>query len=244
MKVRLFLGVLLLVLSQILVAQTNTPTIRLQANVVDEETNVALHDVVVVNHRTKTGLFANQDGTFSVALLPTDTLKISSRGYHLGIICMKDSTPNKTYQLTIYLRKLTVQLNEFEVIPLKSFDEIERQRQRVGYSPRYRINGVNAFESPISYLYERFSKIEQSKRKVAELQNEDLKREILKDLLRIYIANDIIELENSQFDAFIDFLNIPDHVLRSATDYELIQLIKNRYEVYKKHHDNNEYFVE
>jgi hypothetical protein len=244
MKLRHIFSLLFVLISYVLVAQTNTQTIRLQATVLDEETNVALNDVVVVNHRTRTGLFANQNGTFSLSLLPTDTLKISSRGYHLGIICLKDSTPNKTYELTIYLRKLTVQLREFEVIPLKSFDEIERQRQRVGYSPRYQIRGVNAFQSPISYLYERFSKIEQSKRKVAELQNEDLKRDILKDLLRIYIANDIIELEKEQFDAFIDFLNIPDHVLRSATDYELIQLIKNRYEVYKKHHDNNEYFVE
>jgi hypothetical protein len=86
--------------------------------------------------------------------------------------------------------------------------------------------------SPVTYLFERFNSMEQSKRKVAQLEDEQQKRAVLKDLLHLYIKNDIMSLDDAQFDTFIDYLNLSDSFIRTATDYELIMAIKYKYEAF------------
>ena len=104
---------------------------------------------------------------------------------------------------------------------------------KLGVRKKYSLEGVDAISSPITALYERFSKIEQSKRKVAEWENEDLRRDILKELFRLYIKNDIIDLKDDEFDAFIKYLNLSDTFIQNATQFELVMAIKGKYENFK-----------
>jgi len=81
-------------------------------------------------------------------------------------------------------------------------------------------------------LYQAFSKKEQNKRWIQEQKYKDDQRQIVKELLRLYVAFDIIKMTEDDFDDFIQFLNMDDDFLKTASEMELILFIKDKYEHY------------
>ncbi len=202
---------------------------RVSAGSVDRN----FYDLMIVNKRTRSGTFGNADGTFTVQAWKTDTLMIGSIGHQTMLISMADSVYKERYEVQLRLRPISVQLAEVVILPERTLREIQKDIDRLGYKESdYRISSVNAFESPITWLYQEFSRRERSKRLVAQLENEDRKRELLKELLTKYVAYDIINLNDEAFDDFIDFLNVPDQVIKGLSQYEFLLYVKKRYELY------------
>jgi hypothetical protein len=52
-------------------------------------------------------------------------------------------------------------------------------------------------------------------------------------LLRLYVAYDVISLTEVEFDEFIDFLNINEDFLKTATEIELITFIQDKFDHFK-----------
>ncbi|HOY29106.1 MAG TPA: hypothetical protein PLR96_09035 [Flavobacteriales bacterium] len=191
------------------------------------------YDLMIVNRRTRSGTFGNADGTFTVQALRTDTLMIGSIGHRTGILCLADSVERAIYDVRIRLVPLRVQLAEVEILPERTLKEIQADIDKLGYKASdYKLTTVNAFESPITALYQEFSRRERSKRLVAELENEDRKRAILQELLHKYVEYDIIKLNPEAFDDFIEFCSVPDEVIKGLTQYEFLVYIKRKYELY------------
>ena len=94
------------------------------------------------------------------------------------------------------------------------------------------VTGINILESPITALYQAFSKKEQNKRWIQEQKYKDDQRRIVKELLRLYVAFDIINMSENDFDDFIQFLNMDDDFLKTSSEMELILFIKDKYEHY------------
>jgi len=92
------------------------------------------------------------------------------------------------------------------------------------------VTGIEVLQSPITALYQAFSRKEQNKRWIAEQQYKDDQRKVVKELLRLYISYDIINLSEEDFDDFIAFLNVSDSFLKTATEMELITFIKDKFE--------------
>ena len=131
------------------------------------------------------------------------------------------------------MSKLYFELKEVSVFANRGLNEIQNDIDKLGVKKSYNTTGANALESPITALYERFSKFEQSKRKVAEWENEDLKRDILRYLFRLYVKNEVIDLKDDEFDAFIKYLNLNDEFIKNASQFELVMAIKGKYESFK-----------
>jgi hypothetical protein len=191
------------------------------------------YDLMIVNRRTRSGTFGNADGTFTVQALRTDTLMIGSIGHRTGILCLADSVERAIYDVKVRLVPLRVQLAEVEILPERTLKEIQADIDKLGYKASdYKLTTVNALESPITALYQEFSRRERSKRLVAELENEDRKRAILQELLHKYVEYDIIKLNPEAFDDFIEFCSVPDEVIKGLTQYEFLVYIKRKYELY------------
>ncbi len=94
------------------------------------------------------------------------------------------------------------------------------------------VTGISILESPITALYQAFSKKEQNKRWIQEQKYKDDQRRIVKELLRLYVAFDIINMTEDDFDDFIQFLNMDDDFLKTSSEMELILFIKDKYEHY------------
>lgn len=212
-------------------AQVKLP-IKVNGKVLDKDGKEPLRQIVIVNKRTGTGTFADPDGSFTVTIVQSDTLQFTATGFMLKSVCFKDSVYKKEYNVSIKLQKLYYVLKEVDVFPVKKLEEIQKDIDKIGVKKTNTYKDVNAFSSPITALYERFSKLEQSKRWVAQKENEELKRGVLKDLFRIYIKYDIINLSDDEFEEFINYcyFRLSEDFIKNATEFELVMAIKEKYE--------------
>ncbi|MEO8590606.1 MAG: hypothetical protein ABI432_14620, partial [Flavobacteriales bacterium] len=163
----------------------------------------------------------------------SDTLLLGSSGHRTQVVTMADSVAKDSYTILVRMQPLVYQLPEFEVLPERTLKQIQKDIEKLGYKESdYLVSGVDAFQSPITFLYQEFSRRERSKRMVAQLQNEDRKRELLRELLHQYVQYDIINLNDEAFDDFIDFCNVPEEVMQGLTQYEFLLYMKKKYELY------------
>ncbi len=207
--------------------------ITVSGKVVDRHGYASLSHTMVVNQHSGIGAFANSDGTFSLSLDRNDTLLITARDYQIKKLCFHDSAPKPIYHVKVYLDSLHYELNEVTIRPSPTLRQVHKEINNLGVQNTDTYKTAD-MESPITMLYERFSRIEQSKRKVAQMEDDDARRKVLKNLFHLYIKYDIINLSDKNFDDFIDYLNINDYFLQHSTDYELVMYIKERYQEYMR----------
>jgi len=211
--------------------------ITIKGNAVNSKGLGGLYQVVVINQRTSTGLLAQPNGHFTLTALKTDTILVSASGFGVKRICFKDSVPKSEFTVTVILDSIHYTLAEVKVYPGKNLREINKERSTLGDIPNTDTYKSPTLLNPITLLYERFSRLEQSKRKVAQLEDEEKRRDVLKDLFHIYIKHDIINLSEAEFDKFIDFCDLSDDFIKNSTDYDLVMTIKYRYEEFEKSKD-------
>jgi tyrosyl-tRNA synthetase len=190
-------------------------------------------NLMVVNKSTGRGVFGQPNGHFSVYARPGDRIALSTKGYPVYEFVAK---PDENCQCRVeaYIERLPQEVQEIVVRPLKTLEEIKEEREALALRETRTVTGVNVLQSPITALYQAFSKKEQNKRWIAEQQYKDDQRKIVKELLRLYVAFDIIELSEADFDEFITFLNLDEQFIKTASEMELILFIKDKYEHFKR----------
>lgn len=192
--------------------------------------------VIVVNQKNGVGKFGNQDGSFEFTCYKNDTLIISVLGYETRKLTFADSAYRTSYSVKIPLRILEINLPAVSVFPKRELEKIYRDIEKLGYDEHdYRTSGVDALQSPITFLYESFSRRAQAKRLAIELQNEERRRDLLKELFTRYVDAEIIDLDRREFDVFIDYCKISDFLLQNTTQYQFIQIIREKYKEFKKY---------
>jgi hypothetical protein len=209
--------------------------ITISGQVYDKDSKLPLPKLMVINKRTGNGMFADSESKFSIKALQSDTIVFSAVGFRMKKICLKDSTEGDRFYVMVPLEKLYYTLKEVSVFAPRTLNEIDNDISALDSVRSFNRNfhDINGLESPITYLYERFSKFARSKQKVAIWENEDLKRSILKDLFRIYIKHDIMDLNEEEFDAFIKYCNLSESFIKNASQFELVMAIKGKYETFR-----------
>jgi hypothetical protein len=190
------------------------------------------YNLMIVNRRTGQGVFGQPNGTFSVYVNNGDSLSISVREYPLVKLVVKADS-NCQFLKTIFIEPKPQEVREVVVRPLKSLEQIREEREALAMRETRMVTGIEMLQSPITALYQAFSKKEQNKRWISEQNYKDDQRRVVKELLRTYIAYDIIELDEEEFDNFIAFLNVNEDFLKTATEMELITFIKDKYEHFR-----------
>jgi hypothetical protein len=188
---------------------------------------------MIVNRNTGQGVFGQPNGFFSAYTKNNDSISISVKGYVIyGFRVKADS--NCQSKQKIYLVQKPQELTEMIIKPLKTLNEIREEREALAMRETRLVTGVELLQSPITALYQTFSKKEQNKRWIAEQEYKDNKRKVVQELLRLYVASDIIELDEEEFDSFISFLNLSENFLKTSTEMELYLFIKDKYEHFKR----------
>ena len=220
-------------------AQTDTNLIHVNGRVYDPATpKPDLNNFMIVDMETQHGFYGKADGSFSIDISKNDTLVIAVIGYEFVKYCFRDSIPKERYDLLVRLKRKEIQLPEVRVIAPRDLEAIERDIQRLGYNKRdYEISGINAIESPITFLYEEFSRFERLRRHNAQIVNNEKRRNLLKELLSRYVADDIISLSNDEFEHFIDFCDVSEAFMKSSTQYDFMVYIKRKFEMFEAMND-------
>ncbi len=219
-------------------AYAQTERIKINGKVFDPENPSVYYSLMIINKSTQNGILGEPDGSFTVYANKKDTIIIGCMGYQTTKISFADSVLKEEYNVKIPLQKLSITLKQIEIFAPRDLDKILSDIERLGYSKKdYVISGIDAVQSPITFLYQQFSRRERSIRKVAELQNEDRKRELLKELFQKYVDYNIIKLNNEQFDAFIDFCNVSEEFLKYTSQYDFIMYIKYKFNQFTNQQD-------
>lgn len=232
----LFILFILLSFNQALFAQQDTlkeikPGKVIIRGFVKEERGIGFESVYIYNTRTKSGVLAEPDGTFMIDIEKLDTLKIVSPGYKSTKITVADSTEKPVYFVRILLEQLVVQLEGVMIQTPRDLSDIQEDIDQLGsHSYDYSTKKVGkAITSPVSALYERFSKDAKERKELAKLENEALNRKVVKDLLNYYNQEGIINLSQQEYDFFINFCDLTDQFLSYASQYEIAVKIKSCY---------------
>ena len=190
------------------------------------------YNLMVINKTTGRGVFGQPNGYFSVYVRPGDKIALSTKGYPVYEFI---ATADKDCQNHIYaiIERIPQEVEQVVVRPLKSLEQIKEERQALSQRETRLVTGVNVLQSPITALYQAFSKKEQNKQWIAEQQYKDDQRRVVKELLRLYVAFDIIDLPEVTFDDFITFLNIDENFIKTASEMELVLFIKDKYDHFK-----------
>ena len=209
--------------------------IYLKGRVQDTLNDKGFYNLMVINLTTQQGVFGQPSGKFAVYVNPGDEIAFSVQGYSKVVIHIPHSE-SCTLDTLVVLPSKIQEYDPVTVYPIKSLETIKEEREELSMRETRTVTGVDVLQSPITALYERFSRTAQSKRKVAEMEHQDNINDVLKDLLRLYVSYDVVYLQEEQFTAFVHFLNIDEHFLKTASDYELITYIKDKLEHYKLLH--------
>lgn len=187
---------------------------------------------MVINKTTGRGVFGQPNGYFSVYVNAKDKIALSIKGYPVyEFIAAADSDCQN--HILAYIDRIPQEIEQVIVRPLKSLEQIKDERQALTLRETRQVTGINVLQSPITALYQAFSKKEQNKRWISEQQYKDDQRRVVKELLRLYVAFDIIDLPEATFDDFITFLNIDENFIKTASEMELVLFIKDKYDHFK-----------
>jgi hypothetical protein len=201
--------------------------------VVDTMNRDMFYNLMVINKSTGRGVFGQPNGYFSVYVNPGDKIALSTKGYPVyEFIASADGDCQN--HILAYIERIPQEIEQVVVRPLKSLEQIKEERQALSQRETRLVTGINVLESPITALYQAFSKKEQNKRWISEQQYKDDQRRVVKELLRLYVAFDIIDLPEATFDDFITFLNIDENFIKTASEMELVLFIKDKYDHFNR----------
>jgi hypothetical protein len=193
----------------------------------------AFYNLLVVNRSSGKATFGMPDGRFTGYAHLNDTIALSVKQYPIYEFMVQGDS-NCQCQVLAFIERLPQEMAEVVVKPLKTLSQIKEERAALALRDTRLVSGINVLESPITALYQAFSKKEQNKRWIAEQVYKDNQRRVVQELLRLYIAYDIIDLNEVDFDAFILFLNLDPDFLKTASEMELISFIKDKYDHFKR----------
>lgn len=215
--------------------------VYLTGRVIDTMQTQGFYNLMVVNSTSGRGVFGQPDGSFNVYASQNDSITLSVKGYSMyGFRIKSDS--NCQMKIVGVLDHKAVQIEEFVVRPLKTLQQIKEERASLSMRETRQVTGLEVMQSPITALYQAFSKKEKNKVWISQMEYKDDQRRVLKELLRVYISYDILKLDETEFDNFIDFLNVDEDFLKTASEMELVTFIKDKFEHFSRMNDH--YFVE
>lgn len=221
-------------------AASQCETVLFKGKVYDTLRYQSFYNMMIVNRTTGKGVFGQPNGHFSVYVNDGDSITISVKGYDLIDVRIKADAECRFVQNFPIIGK-PHEFEEVVVRPIKSLEQIREEREALVMVETRTVTGLEVVQSPITALYQAFSKTERNKRKIEEWKFKDSQRDILKELLRTYVAYDVVNLTEEEFDDFINFLNVDADFLRTASEWELIEYIKGKYEhfMYLKYSDRD-----
>lgn len=221
-------------------AGAQNDTIHLSGRVFDADNSFVRINFFVVNKRTGKGLFGDHKGQFKLDVSRKDTIVVSSKDYYSSKIVVRDSCRgSRSCDMIIFLRRKEIELRPVEIVPVREHTQIVKDIKDLEEPKNIERVTADAISSPISALYQAFSKLEKEKHKARLLEAEDRKREVLTELLTKYLKSDAIDLAPDQFEDFLNVAQFDVEYLASLSDYHLITYVQYKVESY---HRFNEFY--
>lgn len=203
--------------------------------VIDPETLRGVDKASVMNLSTKHIVKTNERGLFSISIGQGDSLVVTSLTHGRNGI----EWDGIVEEPTIYSRRLMKAIELPEVkIRTKREEQLEQEIREILAEPERttKLGGDRTLEliqSPISLLYEAFSRRAKSDRKVLVLMQQDRRRKLAEYRLSM-VSGRTTDYSGDELEKFMYFCNFSQEFLLTATDYELTYEILEAQKQYKR----------
>lgn len=202
--------------------------------VIDPETMKGVDRASVLNQATKHIVKTNANGLFSILAGKDDSLIVTSLTHGRNGI----QWDGITEEPVIYSRRLMKSIDLPEVkIKTKREEQLEKEIREILAEPERttKLGGEKTMEliqSPISLLYEAFSRRAKSDRKVLVLMQQERRQKLAEYRLSM-IAGRITDYRGDELDRFMYFCNFKQDFLLTSSEYELTYEILQAQKQYK-----------
>ena len=235
---KIFFLFFLLPSGEIVLAQTvseipQTFPVRVAIRLLDMGTGKPVPFASVRLLGTKKGVVADSNGFFSIVMTGRDTLKISSLGYH-DLFYTKRPEKQINYFESLQMRSKIFELSAVQVLGKRKKDmdnPFLRWEYKAKFLPKlwlfYTPTGEPpppaSIMSPISFLYDRFSRRGRDARKLRDMVAERARRKWHATRYNAEKVQAWTNMGDDEIESFMKFCPMPEMFLDEASDYEIIE---------------------
>ncbi|HOZ30236.1 MAG TPA: carboxypeptidase-like regulatory domain-containing protein [Bacteroidales bacterium] len=252
---------ILTVISLIISESTEAQFVKIADRVIiagyvfEESTELPLPYVNVYIKKTRSGTITDTTGYFLITATVGDTIVFSSLGFDKKYVFVNEEAGDNTKPLVIFLDMKIYELKSVEIIALKRYKQLEYEITNMklpenDYS--YAISnfpfrpadidfytrsstptsGIGIVFSPITALYDMFSKEGKEKQKLMELQQKDYLNSIIDEKISTAMVMKITGLSKQECNIFLNWCNFSSDFLLKLSEYDLISVIVYKYKQY------------
>ncbi|PLX01197.1 MAG: hypothetical protein C0594_13920 [Marinilabiliales bacterium] len=221
----------------------------LSGQVVDGESLRPISYIHIILESTGRGTATDENGRFNIMINPSDTLKFSGVGYVTRYICFEDSSLHEGHFYPVILEPSIEMLDEVDIFPFRTYAQFKSAviqaelpdefvmpeldlEHIIGEAVAHnRIENPTMFSaSPISYLYNRFSKEGKEKREYARLLAADHLKEKIEKRYNKEIVMALTGIDDNQvLEEFMEFCQFPTDFILNVSEYDLLLAINECY---------------
>ncbi|HNQ68197.1 MAG TPA: carboxypeptidase-like regulatory domain-containing protein [Bacteroidales bacterium] len=225
--------------------------------VFEESNGLALPYVNVYVKKTRYGTITDTSGYFFLTANISDTIVFSSLGFDKKYVVVSEEDAENSKPLVVFLNTKIYELKSVEIIALKRYKQLEYEITNmklpdneytyaianfplrpadIDYYTRSSTpaSGLGIVFSPITALYDMFSKEGKEKQKLLELQQKDYLNSIIDSKISTALVMKITGLNQEECNVFLNWCDFSSDFLLKLTEYDLISIIAYKFKQYQK----------
>ncbi|MGI9544296.1 MAG: carboxypeptidase-like regulatory domain-containing protein, partial [Cyclobacteriaceae bacterium] len=194
------------------------------------------------------GTTPDQDGKFAISLNRQDTILITHVGYRDYLIPILADLNGDKYYVRVLMSKALIELEEVVIYrwpsTLASFKE-EVLAMEVPMEERISIPGSydgprrpskTKISSPISFLYQKFSRAAKQQRRFEATKAKMERHRLIDSKYHPELVKEVTGIKDEkELDAFMAFCNLTDNFIEKSNQYDLLAAINQCYDRYQQH---------
>lgn len=205
-------------------AQTAPKVNILAGRLLDSLTLKPVADVVVVNKNTNKVTLSAADGYYYIQAGLRDTLVFYLIGYFPKLLTFANILEWQKQVHLSFLKPNIEELKEIEIVAKKMQKE---NRRPYNQTPA-------TISSPISFLYERYSKKYKQYRKIEALEKEKYNKQLKEGRFNKEFVMSLTGLDPEEAVDFMKMCRFSNEFLENASDYDFIVAIHKKYRYYSE----------
>jgi hypothetical protein len=204
----------------------------IRGTVVESDSNTVMPFVYIINKSNGNGTMSDNNGKFTLATNPNDTLLCSYVGFLKLYMPVKNLIADQKGMVKLVMTPMRINLETVTITAFK-FQPYEREYM-TSIIDRSRIKNINYISSPISALYMRYSKEGKQIQKLAKIFEdimieEEVQKKLSREILTRLTGDD--QIDYMAFRKYCYYVN--DYYIMSHDGVELYTKVMECYKRWK-----------
>jgi hypothetical protein len=201
--------------------------------ILDSDSTSIMPFVYVINKNTGNGTMSDNSGKFYLNVGPNDTVVCSFVGYIKLKLPVAKMKLDDGQEIKIVMRKITYTLNSVTVSAFKLKPYEKEHMKKVIENSKMR--PVNIIESPITALYNQFSKRGKEQRKLAQIYEQVIEEEQVQAKLSPEILRNLTGDDNIDYERFRKYCySLTNYYIINHDGYDLYYKVMECYYRWKE----------